>query len=92
MRVTDTQDWRVHDPAYGRDGIYAQVQAAIQSGMGHVIHLQHDLQRSSVTTVGPIIDMVRAAGYRLVTLDTCVYGGGECMPSVPKGSRPRSES
>ena len=44
--------------------------------MSNVIHLQHDLLRDSVATVGPIIDMVQAAGYRLVTLDVCVYGGG----------------
>lgn len=70
----DTQDFA----GASASSILARVSAALGSPdpSGGFIHLQHDRELTSVGTVGAIIDMVRQAGYELVTIDECLYGSG----------------
>lgn len=49
---------------------------------GSVIHLQHDLLDASVSLVPNVIEMVRAKGYRLVSLPECLYGAEAASPST----------
>lgn len=41
-----------------------------------VIHLQHDWYPESVAAVADMIDLVKAAGYKFVSIEQCVYGKG----------------
>ena len=40
---------------------------------GSAIHLQHDRSSISASAVAAIVDLVKGAGYDLVTLDECMY-------------------
>ena len=39
-----------------------------------VIHLQHDWYEESVATVGLMVDIIKSAGFKFVTMDECAYG------------------
>lgn len=39
-----------------------------------VLHLQHDWYEESVAKVAQMIDIIKSAGYRFVTIDECAYG------------------
>ena len=70
----DTQDWTLGQGA-SPSSVYATVADTMDDLYpGSIIHLQHDLIQESVDTVGHVIDMVKAKGYRIVSLPECLYG------------------
>jgi peptidoglycan/xylan/chitin deacetylase (PgdA/CDA1 family) len=62
----DTRDWLTHDP----DRVVEVVRREVRPGS---IVLLHDVHRSSVRAVPRIVDLLRADGYSLVTVDE-LYG------------------
>ncbi len=84
----DTKDWFETDP----DVIVANAMRAIERDVGRVV-LLHDAggdRSSTIAALGPLIDSLRARGYRLTTVAGLLNGTANAgMSSAPKGEAPQ---
>ena len=76
----NVEDWKY--ARENRDKLVASVINATNRFPESIVQLQHDWYEESVSVVGEMIDAIRGAGYRLVTMDECAYGKGACTSWV----------
>lgn len=77
-----TWNLNVEDWKYARENREKLVDSVLNATNRYpesIVQLQHDWYEESVSVVAQMVDAIRGAGYRLVTMDECAYGKGACV-------------
>lgn len=77
-----TWNLNVEDWKYAREDREKLVDSVLNATNRYpesIVQLQHDWYEESVSVVAQMVDAIRGAGYRLVTMDECAYGKGACV-------------
>lgn len=77
----DTRDWQHGVPGGDAQQIVQVVSDTIDAeDPNGIIYLQHDTNGPGLAVVGDVIDLARARGYEIVSLERCLYGPSFACP------------